>query len=224
MNQSRRLFPVVQPTESKPSLEADGFTLIEVLIMTVVIATLAGGSALVLNSAGRMATSQRLQIAQTKAIESYISQASALGDSYTCCSGVCTTTPPSQSATQDGGDTTSSCATNNPRDDRYFFPYKDDPDTTTALFGLSTCTVGGSTNQPCSREPDAVTEVCKVANVNLLLGPLKTAIDSLAFPINTTVTTTIQSTKTIRITITDTPNNRIARVFDLYPTMARFCP
>jgi len=224
MSQSRRLLPVVQPTQNQTSSEVDGFTLIEVLIMTVVIAVLAGGSALVLNSAGRMATSQRLQIAQNKAIESYIAQASALGDSYTCCSGVCTTTPPLQSATQDGGDTTSSCATNNPRDDRYFFPYKDDTDTTTALFGLSTCTVGGSTNQPCAREPDAVTEVCKVANVNLLLGPLETAIDSLAFPINTTVATTIQSTKTIRITITDTTTNRITRVFDLYPPMARFCP
>jgi len=224
MSQSRRLLPVVQPTQNQPSSEVDGFTLIEVLIMTVVIAVLAGGSALVLNSAGRMATSQRLQIAQNKAIESYIAQASALGDSYTCCSGVCTTTRPLQTATQDGGDTTSSCATENPRDDRYFFPYKDDPDTTTALFGLSTCTVGGFPNQPCSREPDAVTEVCKVANVNLLLGPLETAIDSLAFPTNTTVATSIQSTKTIRITITDTINNRVTRVFDLYPPMARFCP
>jgi len=191
--------------------------------MTIVLALAAGASALVLNSASRMATSHRIQVALNENIESYLAQASALGDSYTCCAGTCTTTPPALSATQAGGDTTSSCATNNPRDGRYFFPFQDDPDTTTALFGLNTCTVGGVTNQACAREPDAVTEVCKDANVNLLLGPLETAIDALAVPVNTTVVTAIQPAKTIRITITDTVNNRVARVFDLYPPMARFC-
>jgi type II secretory pathway pseudopilin PulG len=201
----------------------DGFTIIEILVMTIVLALAAGASALVLNSASRMATSHRIQVALDENIESYLAQASALGDSYTCCAGTCTTTPPALSATQAGGDTTSSCATNNPRDDRYFFPFQDDPDTTTALFGLNTCTVGGVTNQACARESDAVTEVCKDANVNLLLGPLETQIDALAVPVNTTVVTAIQPAKTIRITITDTVNNRVARVFDLYPPMARFC-
>ena len=197
----------------------------EVLVMTVVLLLAAGGSAQVLNSAGKMARSHRLQVALNENIESYIAQASALGDSYTCCSGTCTTTPPVASATQDGGDTTSSCATNNPRDDRYFFPFQDDPDTTAALFGLSTCTVGGFTNQACTREPDAVTEVCKPApaNVNLLLGPLKTAIDALTPPPNTKISSEIQPSKTIRVSITDTVNDREARVFDLYPPMARFC-
>jgi len=61
--------------------------------------------------------------------------------------------------------------------------------------------------------------------VALLLGPLKTAVDALTPPNNTTRSTTIQTTsKTLRITITDTLNNRTARVFDLYPPMARFCP
>jgi len=191
--------------------------------MTVVLVLAAGGSALVLNSAGRMARSHQYQVTLNENIESYLAQASALGDSYTCCSGICTTTPPVASATQDGGDATSSCATNNPRDDRYFFPFQDDPDTTAALFGLSTCTVGGFANQACTREPDAVTEVCKPANVNLLLGPLKTAIDALAAPANTSVSTAIQPSKTIRVTITDTVNNRVARVYELYPPMARFC-
>jgi type II secretory pathway pseudopilin PulG len=205
---------------------SSGLALMEVLVMTVVLLVAAGGSAQVLNSAGKMARSHQLQVALNENIESYIAQASALGDSYTCCSGTCTTTPPAASATQDGGDTTSSCATNNPRDDRYFFPFQDDPDTTAALFGLSTCTVGGFTNQACTREPDAVTEVCKPAIVNLLLGPLKTAIDGLNAPPNTRISSTIQPSKTIRVTITDitdTPNNRVARVFDLYPPMARFC-
>jgi len=202
---------------------SSGFALMEVLVMTVVLVLAAGGSALVLNSAGQIARSHRIQVALNENIESYLAQASALGDSYTCCSGTCTTTPPAASATQDGGDTTSSCATNNPRDDRYFFPFQDDPDTTAALFGLSTCTVGGFTNQACAREPDAVTEVCKAANVNLLLGPLKTAIDALPPPPNTNISSAIQSSKTIRLTITDTANNRVARVFDLYPPMARFC-
>lgn len=191
--------------------------------MTVVLALAAGASALVLNSASRMATSHRIQVAMNENIESYLAQASALGDSYTCCSGSCSTTPPDIGATQAGGDTNSSCATNNPRDDRYFFPIQDNPNTTTALFGLNTCTVGPQINQACSREPDAVTEVCKDANVNLLLGPLETQIDALAVPVNTTVATAIQPAKTIRITVTDTVNNRVARVFDLYPPMARFC-
>lgn len=202
-----------------------GFGLIEILVMTVVIAVAASGSALILNSASRMAASHRQQIALSENIESYLAQAAALGDSYTCCAGSCTTTPPAASATVDGGDTTSACATSNPRDDRYFFPVQDDPDTTTALFGLNTCTVGGSTNQACSREPDAVTEVCKITNVNLLLGPLKTAVDILTPPANTSRATEIQTTiKTLRITVTDTANNRVARVFDLYPPMSRFCP
>jgi type II secretory pathway pseudopilin PulG len=195
----------------------------EVLVMTVVLLLAAGGSAQVLNSAGKMARSHRLQVALNENIESYIAQASALGDSYTCCSGTCTTTPPAASATQDGGDTTSSCATNNPRDDRYFFPFQDDPDTKAALFGLSTCTVGGFTNQACTREPDAVTEVCKPANVTLLLGPLKTSIDALTAPPNTSISSEIQPSKTIRVTIRDTVNDRVARVFHLYPPMARFC-
>jgi type II secretory pathway pseudopilin PulG len=207
------------------ALRRDGFTIIEILVMTIVLALAAGASALVLNSASRMATSHRIQVAMNENIESYLAQASALGDSYTCCSGTCTTTPPALAATQAGGDTTSSCATNNPRDDGYFFPFQDDPDTTTALFGLNTCTVGGSA-VACTREPDAVTEVCKAANVNLLLGPLETAIDALAVPANTTVVTAIQPAKTIRITVTDITdpvNSRVARVFDLYPPMARFC-
>ncbi|WP_411876638.1 hypothetical protein [Vulcanococcus limneticus] len=191
--------------------------------MTVVLALAVSASALVLNSASRMAASHRDQIALNENIESFLAQAAALGDSYTCCSGVCTTTPPAASATQDGGNANSSCATNNPRDDRYFFPFQDNPTTTSALFGLNTCRVGGVSGQPCNREPDAVTEVCKDPNVNLLLGPLKTAIDALAVPPNAGVTTAIQPSKTIRITITDTINNRVARVYDLYPPMARFC-
>ncbi len=76
----------------------------------------------------------------------------------------------------------------------------------------------------CTREPDAVTEVCKNGNENLLLGNLELAIDALAVPANTTVDTTIQTSKTIRIIVRDTVNNnRVARVFDLYPPMARFC-
>ena len=202
-----------------------GFGLIEILIMAVVVVVAASGSALILNSASRMAFSHRQQIALSENIESYLAQAAALGDSYTCCAGSCSTTPPLASTTVDGGAGTSSCATATPRDDRYFFPIQDNPATTTALFGLNTCTVGGLTNQPCSREPDAVTEVCKLANVALLLGPLKTAVDALTPPNNTTRSTTIQTTsKTLRITITDTLNNRTARVFDLYPPMARFCP
>jgi type II secretory pathway pseudopilin PulG len=210
---------------NEAALHRDGFTIVEILVMTIVLALAAGASALVLNSASRMATSHRIQVAMNENIESYLAQASALGDSYTCCSGSCTTTPPALAATQAGGDTTSSCATNNPRDDRYFFPIQDDPDTTTALFGLNTCTVAGSA-VACTREPDAVTEVCKDANVNLLLGPLEAAIDNpliLPVPANTTVATTIQPSKTIRITVTDTVNSRVARVFDLYPPMARFC-
>jgi len=199
-----------------------GFSIAESLLMTIVVLLAVGSSALVLNSASRMAISHRLQVAQNENIESYLSQASALGDSYTCCAGACSTNPPAYQATQDGGDTTSSCATNDPRDDRYFFPFQDDPDTTTALFDLNTCKVGSLENQPCAREPDAVTEVCKNANVNRLLGPLQTAIDTLDTPKDTTVTTAIQPSKTIRITIKDN-NNRVARVFDLYPPMARFC-
>jgi type II secretory pathway pseudopilin PulG len=199
----------------------DGFSLVESLVMTVLVLLAAGSSALILNSASRMAISHRLQVALNENIESYLAEVSAKGDSYTCCAGACTTTPPT--STQASGDNTSSCATNDPRDDRYFFPFQDDPDTTTALYGLNTCTVGRETNQACAREPDAVTEVCKDVNVNLLLGPLQTAISNLTPPTNTTVTTAIQPSKTIRVTITDTKNNRVARVFDLYPPMARFC-
>ena len=200
-----------------------GFGLIEILVMAVVVVVAASGSVLILNSAGRMTISHRQQIAMSENIESYLAQAAALGDSYTCCAGSCSTTPPG--TTVDGGASTSSCATANPRDDRYFFPIQDNPATTTALFGLNTCTVGGLINQACSREPDAVTEVCKLANVALLLGPLKTDVDRLTPPTGTRRETEIQTTsKTLRITITEEVNGRTARVFDLYPPMSRFCP
>lgn len=196
--------------------------MVESIILAVLIAVAAGVSAQALISATRMATSQRREVRLNNAIESYLNKARDIGDRFTCCSGTCTVNPPAANATFDGGRTTSSCATDNPRDDRYFFPLQDDPDTTGALMGLN-CMIGGRL-VACSREPEAVTEVCKAANNTLFMRPLQSAVDALAPPPGTTVTTSIQTQKRLRITITDTTNNRVVRMYDLYPPMARWCP
>jgi len=190
--------------------------------MAVLIALVAGVTAQALLSTARLAGNQRREVQLNSDIESYLNRARAIGDRFTCCSGTCTVTPPAFSATRAGGNVNSSCATNDPRDPRYFFPIQNNPTTTGALMGLN-CVIGGQT-VPCSREPEAVTEVCKPENNTLFMTPLKTAIDALAIPPGTTVTTTIRPRKTLRISITDNVTNRLARLYDLYPPMARWCP
>jgi type II secretory pathway pseudopilin PulG len=199
-----------------------GFTIAESIIMAVLIAAAASVSAQALISASRMATSQRREVRLNNAVESYLNRAREIGDRFTCCSGTCTVNPPAANTTFDGGRSTSSCATNDPRDDRYFFPLQDDPNTTGALMGLN-CVIGGR-QVACSREPEAVTEVCKAANNNLFMTPLQNAVNALAPPPGTRVTTAIQPQKRLRITITDTTTNRVIRLYDLYPPMARWCP
>lgn len=199
-----------------------GFGIVEAVVFATMLAVVAGFTAQALLSTTRLATSQRREVQLNNNIESYLNRVRAVGDLLTCCSGTCTTTPPALNATRDGGSSTSSCATNNPRDPRYFFPIQDNPSTTGALMGLS-CVIGGKT-VPCAREPEAVTEVCKPATNTLFMTPLKTAVEAIAVPPGTTVTITIQPRKTLRVTITDTFDNRVARVYDLYPPMARWCP
>ncbi|MEA5475759.1 type II secretion system protein [Synechococcus sp. CCY9201] len=202
-----------------------GFTILEVIVLIVILALTSSVTAIALTSANRMTRSARLEVKMNEDIQSFISEVRQIGDMYTCCSGTCSVTPPAASATVDGGNATSSCATNNPRDDRYFFPYQDNPATTGALMSM-TCQVGGAT-VPCAREPDAITEVCKSANNTAFMTPLKTAVDAIQAPANTSVATTIPTPPpphVLRITITDTVNNRTARVYNLVPPMSRWCP
>ena len=207
----------------RPIRSSQGFTLIEVVVLVVILAFASSATALALISANRMTTSARLEVKMNEDIQSFLSEVEQIGDLYTCCSGACSITPPAASATVDGGNATSSCATNNPRDDRYFFPYQDNPATTGALMSMS-CQVGGST-VPCAREPEAITEVCKPANNTAFMTPLKTAIDAIQDPVNTSVDTIIKPSHILQITFRDTiNNNRIARVYNFSPPMSRWCP
>lgn len=189
-----------------------GIGITEPLVLTVMLATVVGATAVVFNSVNRQTIATRQQVEMQASIDDNLRQIKVLARRYTCCSGVCTVTPPTNFGVVNN--VTQPCATNNPLDDRYYFPQVDLA-TTTANFP----------NTTTPSEPLAVEQLCRPANNTAFMTPFRTAVEALPQPQNATRTTVIQPLKTLRVEFTDANNsNRIARVAYITPTMANYCP
>ena len=202
-------------------MDAEGFTIVEPLILFVVLLIVSSGTAVMIDSINRNATNSRLQIKVNEDIESDIATVRGVADRLTCCSGTCVVATLNASGlatfpSVDTGTATSSCATNNPRSGAFFFPTRDDI-TTTGVIAPTTS----------AREPDAVTQVCSDNTVTSpLMTPLLTAVNALPNPPagqNFYRAAAIQQGKVLRVTYTDTINSTVARVVNIVPPMANFC-
>jgi len=185
-----------------------GFALIEAVITGILLALVVSGSAALLTSVNRSTNRSDTLVATNTAIDADLAAINGISVRLTCCSGTCTVTPPTNFGTS-----TSSCATNDPRDDRYYFPQRDDT-TTTANFA----------NTTTPKEPDAVDQLCAVANNTVFMTPLQNAVDALPVPTGTTRATQINANHILQVTYTDTTDNRVVRVANILPPMANWCP
>ncbi len=182
--------------------------LIEAVITGVLLALVVSGSAVLLTNVNRSTNRSDTLVATDTAIDADLATIKGISLRLTCCSGTCTVTPPTTFGT-----TTSACATNDPRDDRYYFPQRDDT-TTTANFA----------NTTTPKEPDAVDQLCSVANNTVFMTPLQNAVDALPVPTGTTRATQINANHILQVTYTDTTDNRVVRVASILPPMANWCP
>ncbi len=184
--------------------------LIEAVITGVLLALVVSGSAVLLTSVNRSTNRSDTLVATNTAIDADLATIKSISQRLTCCSGTCTVAAPTTFGTS-----TSSCATNDPRDDRYYFPQRDDT-TTTANFA----------NTTTAREPDAVDQLCSVANNTVFMTPLQNAVDAVAIPAgsNFTRATQINANHILQVTYTDTIDNRVVRVANILPPMANWCP
>lgn len=200
-----------------------GFSIVEPLVLVVILAVVISGTGLLLNMVNRSSTNARLQIKLNEDIESDLSLVRQLADRLTCCSGTCIVATLDANglatfASVDSGTAGSSCATNNPRNSSFFFPTKDNLATASPISPTSS-----------AREPDAVTELCDpsvAANNTAMLTPLLNAVNALPNPPSGqafTRTAAIQPNKVLRVSYTDTTNNRVTRVVNVVPQMANFC-
>lgn len=178
-----------------------GFTLVEMMIMTVLLSLIAAGVAVTMMVVNRSMQSTSQQDALSLGIDSDLATIRQLSRRYTCCTGTCSLTPPPSSSFGDN----QPCAVNDPDSPRYFFPQMDDPGTQLV-------------------EPDMVTSICSAENNNAFLAPLKTGIDALAVLPGVRRTTTIETSRVLRVTYQSTLDNRKLRVALLVPPMAAWCP
>ncbi|MCP9797568.1 hypothetical protein [Cyanobium sp. Lug-B] len=202
---------------------ANGFTIVEPVILMVMLVIISAGTSVLIDSINRNSVNARLQIKVSEDIESDIATVRGVADRLTCCSGTClvatinAATGLATFPSIDSGTATSSCATNNPRNGAFFFPTRDDTTTT-------------APNAPSSsaREPDAVTEFCANNTVTSpVMTPLLTAVNALPNPLaaqNITRVVSIQPNKVLRVIYRETvPTTRDLRLISIVPPMANFC-
>jgi hypothetical protein len=86
-------------------------------------------------------------------------------------------------------------------------------------------TVSNFPNTTTPSEPNAVDQLCR--NNNNFMTPFQNAVNLVSSAQLTassvTRATEIQADKVLRVTFTDTINNRVARQVYIRPTMASFC-
>lgn len=191
------------------------FTVIEPLVLTILLAIVVSGTAVVLTSINRSAAEARRVVTMNQEIDSNLAEIKNLSGRLSCCASTCSVTPPSTFGTSQN------CATNNPLDSRYFYPQRDDPATTATIAGTSPATAD---------ERAAVDQLC---NSGAFLTPLLTAVNATALPAGASRTATLWpsggTTPTagdnrIRIVYTETLNSRVTRVANITPPMTRWCP
>jgi len=186
-----------QCRRSRPS---EGFSLVEPLILGVVLAIITSGTAVMLMTANRVSTRSDSIDASAIAVEADLTAIQRISRRFTCCSGTCSVSIPTNYGS------TKPCAVNTPDDDRYFYPQMDD---------ASTANVD---------EVSAVDTLCQDTSNTAFMQPLKTAVDAIAAPANSSRTTTIQSNHVLKVSYVDTVNGNTTRVAMIVPTMAYFCP
>jgi len=181
-------------------LSSQGFSLLEPLLASVILAIVTSGTAMMLMSANRVSTKADAVDNIEWNINSDLAVIQRLSRRFTCCSGSCLVQIPTSYGS------TKACAVNNPDDDRYFFPQLDDPSTATI------------------NEPSAIDSLCEDSNNTTFMTPLETAIDSTAIPSGLTRTTTIKADHTLEISYADTTSQQVRRVALIVPPMAFWCP
>ncbi len=202
---------------------ANGFTIVEPVILMVMLVIISAGTSVLIDSINRNSVNARLQIKVSEDIESDIATVRGVADRLTCCSGTClvatinAATGLATFPSIDSGTATSSCATNNPRNGAFFFPTRDDTTTTAPIAPSSS-----------AREPDAVTEFCANNTVTSpVMTPLLTAVNALPNPLaaqNITRVVSIQPNKVLRVIYRETvPTTRDLRLISIVPPMANFC-
>ncbi len=192
-----------------------GFSTFEAILSPALVITVVTSSAATLTLANSKIQLTRQQISLQQAIDFDLSNIKDLARKYTCCAGSCATSPPTTGANAVGA-ADSACVTSDWRDDRYFFPNRDNANTSTII---------ADTNTPS--EPIAVDQLC--SNNALFLGPLETAIGQINQNSLSAAgglrTIEYLPAKTLKITYRDTNNNnRGSRVAYVRPVMADFCP
>ena len=183
-----------------------GMGLLEPLLLSLMLLMAVSAMANVFNSISRSMVTTQKQVIRQASIDDNLRQIKALARRFTCCAGTCSTTAPVNVGVGQP------CATTNPMDDRYYFPQLDLASTTTPFPNTST-----------SSEPLAVGQLCTTANNTVFMAPLKTAVDSLPAPTDTTRSTSIQDSKILRVTYMNVNGNTI-REETIIPKMADFCP
>jgi len=181
-------------------LSSQGFSLLEPLLASVILAIVTSGTAMMLMSANRVSTKADVVDNIEWNINSDLAVIQRLSRRFTCCSGSCLVQIPTSYGS------TKACAVNNPDDDRYFFPQLDDPSTANI------------------NEPSAIDSLCEDSNNTTFMTPLETAIDSTASPSGLTRTTTIKADHTLEISYADTTSQQVRRVALIVPPMAFWCP
>jgi type II secretory pathway pseudopilin PulG len=184
----------------RQQFSGQGFSLLEPLLASVILAIVTSGTAMMLMSANRLSTKADAVDNIEWNINADLVAIQRLSRRFTCCSGSCVVQIPTSYGS------TKSCAVNNPDDDRYFFPQLDDPSTTTI------------------NEPSAVDNLCSEANNTTFMTPLETAIDNMTNRSGVTRTTTIKTDHTLEIAYSDTSSQQVRRVALIVPPMAFWCP
>ncbi len=185
----------------------DGFSILESVVTALLLAIAVSGSAALLSSVNRMATRADSIEELNTAIDSNLTAIRNISTRFTCCSGICSTATPTTYGS------TSACATNDPRDDRYYFPQMD----------VATTTVNFP-NTTTSKEPEAVDQLCAAANNTVFMTPLKTAVDALPVPADSTRVSTIRPNHILEVSYTDTIDNRVVRIANITPPASHWCP
>lgn len=189
-----------------------GIGLAEPLVLTVMLLIVIGSTATIFNSINRRTISTQQQVVMQASIDDNLRRIKTLARTFTCCSGTCTTAPPSPTSVGVQAGITQPCATSDPRDDRYYFPQVDLASTTANFANTTT-----------PSEPLAVGQLCAPGNNTAFMTPFQDAVNALDPPTNATRATAIQADHVLRITFTDTVNNRVVRVQNIIPQMAYFC-
>ena len=182
------------------STPSEGFSLVEPLILGVVLAIITSGTAVMLMTANRMSRRSDSIDVSAIAVEADLTAIQRISRRFTCCSGTCSVSIPTNYGS------TKPCAVNTPDDDRYFYPQMDDASTTNV------------------DEVGAVDTLCQDTSNTAFMQPLKTAVDAIAAPANSSRTTTILANHVLKVSYVDTVNGNTTRVAMVVPTMAYFCP